>query len=375
MSSSVLTSPTNSGFSSNDDNNSKYIPNSSNNLPSVHNTNKLKQNIVTDACGCECSDDEIFKSNICKTRKKSKSEIHLLNDENQAGPSGVLSTQSTDTSNSPQNKSNTMRNDNPQHLPRLDETDSSSFEEIIAVNVDDSWQIINPSTNSSQNETTVPSSSPLVTSNDNNSTESNNSKKREKLIKIRKVTRTRSDTCITNGSKKINSDSSDFRNMNTSSGRIDDVDCEDLNNDESVQSIRKRKKCCSRCGKAKIGIKKKILKFRKQLEASNNSEAEKKRQLDEFLLYLEQKSLNSQHDDISDSESNTEDDVHIALSSSNTANDYEMTEDENLGIYVYPSDETAFNQDANLKSRESYNKRISELISNKSIQLHDIQSR
>uniref|UniRef100_A0A182K2F2 RING-type domain-containing protein n=1 Tax=Anopheles christyi TaxID=43041 RepID=A0A182K2F2_9DIPT len=61
---------------------------------------------------------------------------------------------------------------------------------------------------------------------------------------------------------------------------------------------------CFRCGKRRNGIRRKLKKFRKQLDATSVSEIEKRRKLEAFLNYLERRSKGSF--DLTDSESITE---------------------------------------------------------------------
>uniref|UniRef100_A0A182X1A3 RING-type domain-containing protein n=1 Tax=Anopheles quadriannulatus TaxID=34691 RepID=A0A182X1A3_ANOQN len=61
---------------------------------------------------------------------------------------------------------------------------------------------------------------------------------------------------------------------------------------------------CFRCGKRRNGIRRKLKKFRKQLDAATVSEVEKRRKLEAFLNYLERRSKGSF--DLTDSESITE---------------------------------------------------------------------
>uniref|UniRef100_A0A182PHV1 RING-type domain-containing protein n=1 Tax=Anopheles epiroticus TaxID=199890 RepID=A0A182PHV1_9DIPT len=68
---------------------------------------------------------------------------------------------------------------------------------------------------------------------------------------------------------------------------------------------------CIRCGKRRNGIRRKLKKFRKQLEATTVSEAEKRRKLEAFLGYLERRSKGSF--DLTDSESITEE-ASVSLS-------------------------------------------------------------
>lgn len=117
--------------------------------------------------------------------------------------------------------------------------------------------------------------------------------------------------------------------------------------DESLceKTRRKRmKKSCHKCGKTKGDIRKHIERFRRQLETTtNDSEAEIKQQLQEFLSFLESRSRNSVDDGIDESnEANNQTDGVDSVTDGMTFGELEDDDyglDDDTGIHVYGSND------------------------------------
>lgn len=114
--------------------------------------------------------------------------------------------------------------------------------------------------------------------------------------RVRRLVRRRSDGLIYNSSgSKMFTDSME-----------EGVAAAAVNDMSEDETMRKRTKTssCDKCGKSKRSLKRHVAKFKRQLETSNASEMEIKKQLEAFLEYLETSHKNSL--DGTDTESNEE---------------------------------------------------------------------
>ncbi|XP_053675880.1 serine-rich adhesin for platelets [Anopheles nili] len=130
---------------------------------------------------------------------------------------------------------------------------------------------------------------------------------------------------------------------------------------------------CFRCGKRRSGIRRQLKKFRKQLETASGSEADKQRQLETFLSYLERRSKGSF--ELTDSESITEeasvswtDEASGGLASALDSHNGPTGDVGGLRnqSYPQPSDETTI-------CTNIYSSGNQELINMKQIKLSDIR--
>lgn len=314
---------------------------------------KLFKNLILDGngSGCDCSDDEIigkYNSRIRTNRKQNNQSSPPLSssfsssqkcgvggekcspisqqsdsafEDQIAGPSG-----STAESRSNSRSLNETHNC---EIKNSDGSSGSSFEELGAVggdigcNINDIssdnevWQMVNkveipPYSNSNQRtavDTPAPSTSCIDNVSDNNanspfpslsdihsnltdkkSNTKNNSLKQQQQHQLlqsknnRPVTRRRSDSYIYRQKQlsleQYEAKATVFQQLNEESDE----------GEHTERKQRKRvKKCCKKCGKSKKSIEGRVDRFRRHLESSELSASEIKRELSDFVQYLEQK--------------------------------------------------------------------------------------
>lgn len=323
-------------------------------LPSVHEQlpksgvenlkPKLLDHIDLTNSECDCSDDETilkFTTEYMTTSPSNDSGIKQ-SVEPEPGPSGS-------SSNGPSSTDVKMKGDS---------SNTSSFEELGASGTSNSdWLFITkplvdemPTSDAMNTECTQPSNEDSNASSNINlnhltfqNAPAHSSQQNIypgtsiEQQRVRRLVRRRSDGSIYN-----------------SSGSKLFADCmeEEVSEEETLRK-RTKTSSCDKCGKSKRNLKRHVAKFKRQLETTNASEMEIKKQLEAFLEYLETCNKNSM--DGTDTESN--DDAHNENSADNaaanptTVGDGEMTDFEQLnddddnydfeydeGIHVYGTD-------------------------------------
>lgn len=312
-SNSTVSSPT-SGSKSNSRRSSqtqegRQIPKSSTSsyrhdeLPAVHEqlpksrVDKLRPKIIdlTDQLAtseCDCSDDETiskFTKEYMKTSPVHETEIRQSM-EPEPGPSGS-------SSNCPSGTDAKTKGDS---------SNASSFEELAAGTSNGDWLFVKkptidetPTTNEAMNtESTANDDSNInfthltfqnvAAHSSQHNTGPGTSIDQQR---VRRLLRRRSDGSIYNssGGSKL------FANS-----------MEEEEEASEEETLRKRTKTssCDKCGKSKRSLKRHVAKFKRQLETTDASEIEIKKQLDAFLEYLE--TCNKNSIDGTDTESNDE---------------------------------------------------------------------
>lgn len=240
--------------------------------------------------GCECSDDEVITT-FKKRRSQSKvnsptSTVDSAFDEQ------IASGQSTNSTTQPKPNENA-------------DSSGSSFEELGAVGGSvaprleaDNWQIVDKdeevaNTQNVENEED-PESSILRN-------QANNLNKFLEQKDRRVISRRRSDGFVY---KRAQSEGSRVLSP-TGCDRIDEnvFDNDDEEDPRSPSNGRRKRamRNCVKCGKSKSNIKRHVLKFAKHLETTDLSETEFKKELKEFVKFLENRAKSI---DCSDTESN-----------------------------------------------------------------------
>lgn len=325
-------------------------------LPSVHEKlpksgiDKIKPRIIDHIdltnSECECSDDETISKFTKEYMKTSplKEIDSRQNVEPEAGPSGNSNNlSSTDT--------------------KGDTSTTSSFEELGAsasgVSNGD-WLFITkpseelPTSNVMNTECTQPQNEDSNASSNINLTnltfqnvQAHSSHSSQSIYpgtssdqqRVRRLVRRRSDGAI----------------YNSSGTKLFSDDMEEMSEDETLRK-RSKTSSCDKCGKSKRSLKRHVARFKRQLETTNASEMEIKKQLEAFLQYLETCNKNSV--DGTDTESIEERidtannvDIQDQALGDNEITDFDQLnddddEDDNYdfeydeGIHVYGTDET-----------------------------------
>lgn len=273
-----------------------------NNLPSVHNHRRLHEHIAPEAAGsgCECSDDEIiakFQSRHRLPTQQEQQSSQKLSPQSQTdsafedqipGPSGSGGMSASPSKSSSGNQKSS------------EDSSGSSFEELGAVggasncgaSDQEHWQIVNkveiPSCHESSNMQSQPTESNASSSNATFQLHSSISNLNEgecsdspiNIQKTRKILRRRSDGYIPH-----------FPNRRHSDTAPHDEESDDTSQEKLCR--KRLRKCCSKCGKTKLNLKKQLMKFRRQLENSTMTENEIKQEIEDFLSYLESRSRES----------------------------------------------------------------------------------
>lgn len=322
--------------------------------------------------GCDCSDDEVitkFHRAYSKATTPTSPYVKvLINDgPHEAEPSAAVPKTAKDLTDSG--------------------SDASSFEELGATggtsgatvtaftDTDTSWQFVNKST---LTESTPPQPSPQTTTgndttiaqfsghsqlNLSNSTfHPHHSNESVSLLHAaRRLTRRRSDTAVYESSSGLASchrfNRPDYYRVENDEDEYDDDD--NVAGQRPDMSRKRTKTSCDKCGKSKGNLRRHVAKFKRQLETTNATEVEIKRQLDAFLVYLETCNKNSM--DLSDSEGaggsvegEPRDDVTLT-NNQNFADDEDIGIDDDVddydddhfifgddeGIHVYGTDDTS----------------------------------
>ncbi|XP_055607691.1 RING finger protein B [Uranotaenia lowii] len=231
--------------------------------------------VETTVNGCECSDDEEEGDGDAAFRRKESQKHNSENNlqEQEAGPSQTQ--QSTNTL-APESKT---------------DTSSSSFDEIlnsslpieieVTVSTDaDNWQIINnPDIPLPGTETMV--AEETANSNDLNMVNRSNNETQTGQVPLQNpISRRRSDSYLIGVAQEVQ------QGLQVTEGQTEPEP-------HSSQSMANTNKCF-KCGKRRSAIRRQLKKFRKQLNsASGASDADKRRQLETFLAYLERRSKGS----------------------------------------------------------------------------------
>lgn len=329
-------------------------------LPSVHEqlpksgVDKLKPKIIDHieltTSDCDCSDDETiskFTKEYMKTSPLNENDIRQ-NVEPEPGPSG-------NSSNGP--SSTDVRT-------KGDSSNTSSFEELGASGTSNGdWLFITkpsvdemPASDAMNTDCTQPPNEDSNASSNINLThltfQNAPAHSSQQNIypgtsidqqRVRRLVRRRSDGSIHN-----------------SSGSKFFADCmeEEVSEEETLRK-RTKTSSCDKCGKSKRSLKRHVAKFKRQLETTNASEIEIKKQLEAFLEYLETCNKNSM--DGTDTESNDDliDEAGNENSSGNAPNqalgggenadfdqlnddddNYDFEYDEGIHVYGTDHDET-----------------------------------
>lgn len=261
-------------------------------LPSVHEKlpksgiDKIKSKIIDHIdltnSECECSDDETISKFTIEYMKTSptKEVDSRQNVEPEAGPSGNSNLSSKDV----KTKSD------------VSNTSTSSFEELGASGVSNGdWLFISkpsfeelPTSDALNTECTQPQNEDSNASSNINLTNltfQNVQAHSSQSIypgtssdqqRVRRLVRRRSDGAI----------------YNSSGSKLFSDDTEELSEEETLRK-KSKTSSCDKCGKSKRSLKRHVARFKRQLETTNASETEVKKQLEAFLEYLETCNKNS----------------------------------------------------------------------------------
>lgn len=347
-------------------------------LPSVHEAlprsrqyDKLKPNKLIDHIEvaanseCDCSDDETIAKFTKKYMKASPSNDGRPMSEPEPGPS----------SSSTSNGAMCGGTDETSKTTKGDSSNASSFEEIACGTSSGDWLFVTKPTttmmdgshDTGENVESRPLRQPSATPSNDNSNASSNINLTHLTFQnvpaahssqlninpgtsisqqphVRRVVRRRSDGSI--GSKLF---------VDTT---MDDG-TDEISEDETLRK-RTKTSSCDKCGKSKRSLKRHIAKFKRQLETTNASEVEIKKQLEAFLEYLETCQKNSM--DGTDTESNDDhlrvdgaegggggDDSNVASATSPSMamddiddddDNYDFEYDEGIHVYGTDHDET-----------------------------------
>lgn len=288
--------------------------------------NRLLENVLQDeglVSECECSDDELI------TNFKDRSNREVSGNGNVGGDNETATTSSPTTSSPVDNiavgtSASGSTNDglHQKSSPSIqvgtfENSSESSFEELGAIGgisddnktdsiaQNESWQFVNKLGNDSitiegkkppevdvdkDEEQSVAGTStdiPLVSS------ESSSAPSRAASIfasRPKRVARRRSDGYLNR--RRYADDQPSFSKELSVEEEVDGDDDDDDDEEYIVQNPtiterRRRSKCCGKCGKNKTNIKHHVTKLRQHLENANMSEADIKQELEEFLVYLE----------------------------------------------------------------------------------------
>lgn len=242
---------------------------------------------------CDCSDDETISKFTKEYMKTSPSNGIAVqqNEEPEAGPSG----------NSSQTPSQT-----PSSVTKTkdDSSNASSFEELGASGVSNSdWLFIakpsvnelpttvhNTESNHIQNDDSNPLSNINLTNLTFQNVPAHSSQQNiypgtSDQQHVRRLVRRRSDGAI----------------YDSSGSKLFTDDMEEVSEEETSRK-RTKTSSCDKCGKSKRNLKRHVAKFKRQLETTDASETEIKKQVEAFLEYLETCHKNSV--DGTDTESN-----------------------------------------------------------------------
>ncbi|XP_055917726.1 probable serine/threonine-protein kinase dyrk2 isoform X2 [Eupeodes corollae] len=277
--------------------------------------NRLLDNVLQDEgviSECDCSDDELINT----FKDRSNREVGGANstspptispvDNLAAGPSGSGSSNGLAQKTSPSLQVGTY-----------EDSSESSFEELGAIGgiSDDNktesvaqnepWQFVNKLENDAitiEDKKTLPATThreeepSAGTSTDVALVSSESSSAPSRAARIfasrpKRVVRRRSDGYLSrrrHGDEHSYNWNSKELSVEEEEGDNDDDDEEDEDEEAAAVSMRRRRsKCCGKCGKNKTNIKHHVMKLRQHLESANMSEAEIKQELEEFLVYLE----------------------------------------------------------------------------------------
>lgn len=273
-------------------------------LPAVHEqlprsrVDKLRPKIIdlTELANseCDCSDDETiskFTKEYMKASPSNENDIrHSIQPE--PGPSG---------------------SSNCGSKTKGDSSNASSFEELASGTSNGDWLFITKSAvddampaknaTSSIHSTQPPNDDSNTSANINlthltfQNAAAHSSQQNicpgtsvEHQQRVRRLVRRRSDGSIYNSSgSKLFADI------------LAEEDVEEVSEEETLRK-RTKTSSCDKCGKSKRSLKRHVAKFKRQLETTNASEIEIKKQLDAFLEYLETCNKNSMEG--TDTESN-----------------------------------------------------------------------
>lgn len=328
-------------------------------MPSVHDKMKPKRfvdHIELTNSECDCSDDETisrFTKEYMKTSPTNDSQIRQSN-EPEPGPSG-------NSSNLPSGVD---------EKPKGDSSNTSSFEELASGTSNGDWLFITkPTVDELATDTVTNNTECTQPSNEDSNTSSNinlthltfqnaashssqlnihPSTSLEQQQRVRRLVRRRSDSSINNssGSKWWFADG------------VVEEEPTDVSEEETLRTKRSKTSSCDKCGKSKRSLKRHVAKFKRQLETTNASEVEIKKQLEAFLEYLETCQKNSMEGTDSESNDDQRNDGNVASSATshsvamdaeeivdlNRLNDVDDDDDDNYdfeydeGIHVYGTD-------------------------------------
>lgn len=235
---------------------------------------------------CECSDEECEEMDPPR-RKESKK---VASEENLILEAGTSQTATMAQLPIPESKTDTSSSSFDELNPECDPNESLPEVEMVALTDTESWQVINnvDSSDTQESATTLPTTTTATMTETTDSSSDLNSS--DKLAQppsycdssSHQVARRRSDSflmMINNGS-------------NTELVRlVPDPQETAAQSSQAISNDSSNK--CFKCGKRRSGIRKQLKKIRKLLDTASVPEADKRRQLEAFLAYLERRSKGS----------------------------------------------------------------------------------
>ncbi|XP_055857545.1 uncharacterized protein DDB_G0280205 isoform X2 [Episyrphus balteatus] len=271
--------------------------------------NRLLDNVLQDegiASECDCSDDELI------TTFKDRSNREVGATSTSPTTSSPIDNLAAGTSASGSTNGLAQKSSPSLQVGTFEDSSESSFEELGAIggisddNKTDSvaqnetWQFVNKMENDSitvedkktqavdkEEEPSAGTSTDIALV----SSESSSGPSRAANIfssRPKRVVRRRSDGYLNR--RRYGDDHSFAWNNKEPSVEEEEGDDDDEDEEENAAAVnerRRRSKCCGKCGKTKTNIKTHVMKLRQHLENANMSEAEIKQELEEFLVYLE----------------------------------------------------------------------------------------
>lgn len=245
---------------------------------------------------CECSDEECEELDTPR-RKESKK---ISSEENLISEAGTSQAMHVAQLPIPESKTDTSSSSFDELNPECDANESLPEVEMVALTDTEPWQVINnvDTSDTQESATNLPTTTTAtITETTDSSSDLNSSDKLNQPPVscdplTHQVARRRSDSylmMINNGASTVVVRSVDPQETLAQSSQATSTD------------INK----CFKCGKRRSGIRKQLKKIRKLLDTASVPEADKRRQLEAFLSYLERRSKGSI--ELSEGESISED--------------------------------------------------------------------